>query len=71
MGFLGLGLEDPVPDTTTPWLFRESLVDAGLIDKLFERFSQHLRMKGYRARRPDNRCDACVGAKAAQQPGEE
>ena len=42
MRFLDLELEDPVPDATTIWLFREALVEAGLIDKLFERFGQHL-----------------------------
>lgn len=50
MRFLDLGLEDAVPDATTIWLFREALVEAGLIDKLFERFSQHLQAKGYLAR---------------------
>jgi IS5 family transposase len=39
-----------VPDATTIWLFREALVEAGLIDTLFDRFSQHLRVKGYIAR---------------------
>ena len=38
MRFLDLSLEDAVPDATTIWLFREALVEAGLIDKLFERF---------------------------------
>src|SRR5262249_34519559 len=42
MRFLDLELEDPVPDATTIWLFREALAQAGLIDKLFERFGQHL-----------------------------
>jgi transposase, IS5 family len=50
MRFLDLGLEDAVPDATTIWLFREALVEAGLIDKLFDRFSQYLRAKGYIAR---------------------
>ena len=50
MRFLDLGLEETVPDATTIWLFREALVEAGLIDKLFERFSQHLQAKGYLAR---------------------
>ena len=50
MRFLDLGLEDAVPDATTIWLFREALVEAGLIDQLFDRFSQHLRVKGYIAR---------------------
>ena len=50
MRFLDLGLEDAVPDATTIWLFREALVAAGLIDTLFDRFSQHLQAKGYIAR---------------------
>src|SRR5262245_27489686 len=48
--FLDLELEDPVPDATTIWLFREALAQAGLIDKLFERFGQHLEAEGYIAR---------------------
>ena len=48
--FLGLGIEDHIPDATTLWLFREALVKAGLIDKLFEGFSRHLEAKGYIAR---------------------
>src|SRR4030088_2548407 len=50
MRFLDLELEDPVPDATMIWLFREALAQAGLIDKLFERFGQHLEAKGYIAR---------------------
>src|SRR5262249_17290757 len=50
MHFLDLNLEDPVPDATTIWLFREALAQAGLIDKLFERFGQHLEAEGYIAR---------------------
>ncbi len=48
--FLGLGIEDGIPDGTTLWLFRETLAKAGLIEKLFERFGQHLEAKGYIAR---------------------
>jgi IS5 family transposase len=48
--FLGLGIEDGIPDGTTLWLFRETLAKAGLIEKLFERFGQHLETKGYIAR---------------------
>src|SRR5450755_3403749 len=48
--FLRLGMEDRIPDGTTLWLFRETLGKAGLIEKLFERFSQHLEAKGYIAR---------------------
>ncbi len=32
MRFLGLGLEDPVPDATTVWQYREQLVQAGVVD---------------------------------------
>ena len=48
--FLRLGIEDHIPDGTTLWLFRETLGKAGLIEKLFECFSQHLEAKGYIAR---------------------
>lgn len=50
MRFLDIDLRDPVPDATTIWLFREALVEAKLIDTLFERFSQHLSAKGFLAR---------------------
>ncbi len=50
MRFLGLSLEDPVPDATTIWLFREALVEAGAIDALFARFSRQLAAKGFHAR---------------------
>jgi transposase, IS5 family len=48
--FLGLGLEDGIPDGATLWLFREKLAQTGLIDALFERFDRHLNAKGYIAR---------------------
>ena len=48
--FLGLAIEDSIPDATTLWLFREKLARAGLIEKLFDRFDQHLAAKGYMAR---------------------
>jgi transposase, IS5 family len=48
--FLGLGFEDRIPDGTTLWLFREKLAKAGLVEKLFERFSRHLEAQGYIAR---------------------
>ena len=34
MRFLGLGLEDRVPDATTVWLYREQLVAAEVIEEL-------------------------------------
>ena len=48
--FLGLEFEDDIPDGTTLWVFREKLSQAGLVEKLFERFNQHLNAKGYIAR---------------------
>jgi IS5 family transposase len=44
--FLRLGIEYRIPDGTTLWLFRESLGNASLIEKLFERFGQHLDAEG-------------------------
>ncbi len=50
MRFLDLGLEDPVPDATTVWLYREALAKAGLVEKLFDAFNRHLEAKGFIAR---------------------
>lgn len=47
--FLGLGLDGRVPDATTVWLFRERLVRAKAIDKLFARFDAALTDRGYLA----------------------
>ena len=44
--FLQLGIENRIPDGTTLWLFREKLAAAGLIEKLFDRFDQHLGAQG-------------------------
>ena len=71
MRFLDLELEDPVPDATTIWLFREALAQAGLIDKLFERFGQHLEAEGYIARGGQIIDATIVGAQAAQHEGGE
>ena len=43
MRFLGLGLSDKVPDAKTIWLFREMLVRADAMAKLFARFEDGLR----------------------------
>ena len=48
--FLGLAIADSIRDATTLWLFREKLAKAGLIEKLFDRFDQHLAAKGETAR---------------------
>ena len=47
--FLGLGLEDTVPDAKTVWLYREQLAQAGAIESLFDDFDGHLKRQGYLA----------------------
>ena len=80
--FLRLGIEDSIPDATTLWLFREKLAQAGLIEKLFDRFDQHLAAQGYMARggqmidativpvpKQRNSRDENEAVKAGQTPG--
>jgi transposase, IS5 family len=50
MRFLGLQLEDRVPDGNSVWLFRERLKKAGLFEALFKGFHAQLAAKGYEAR---------------------
>ena len=50
MRFLGLGLEDAVPDAKTLWLYREALAKAGAVEELFDLFDGFLKIKGYLAR---------------------
>src|SRR5215211_5905723 len=49
MRFLGLGLEHPVPDAKTVWLFREQLTRARAIEGLFATFDAALKAEGYLA----------------------
>jgi len=49
MRFLDLGIEDPVPDAKTVWLYREKLAKAGMIKTLFDKFDAYLRDNGYLA----------------------
>jgi transposase, IS5 family len=49
MRFLGLGLQDRVPDAKTVWLYREALAKTGLIEVLFADFDSHLKQNGYLA----------------------
>jgi IS5 family transposase len=49
MRFLGLGIEDRVPDATTLWLYREALAKAGMVEHLFAQFDAYLREQGYLA----------------------
>jgi transposase, IS5 family len=49
MRFCGLSIADPVPDANTLWDFREALIRAGALDKLFERLDRAIREAGYLA----------------------
>src|SRR6195256_4477220 len=49
MRFLGLELEDTVPDAKTLWLYREALGKAGAVEELFDLFDGFLKDKGYLA----------------------
>lgn len=49
MRFLGLDLEDKVPDEKTLWSYREVLVQSKMIDRLFARFNAYLDKQGFSA----------------------
>ena len=49
MRFVGLKLEDAVPDAKTLWLYREALVKTGAMEELFDLFDSYLKAKGYLA----------------------
>ena len=51
MRFLDLPVECHVPDAKTLWLFRDHLVQQGLIQKLFKKFNRYLDREGYAARK--------------------
>lgn len=50
MRFLGLGLEDRVPDAKTVWLYCERLAQAGKVEALFNQFDGYLARQDYIAR---------------------
>ena len=51
MRFLGLGMEDAVPDEKTIWLFKDTLAKRKVSEKLFARFDYFLNQKGYAAKK--------------------
>lgn len=51
MRFLGLNLDDRVPDAKTVWLFREQLGECGLEKKVFAKFDRYLREQGFTAKK--------------------
>jgi len=66
MRFLGLGLEDPVPDAKTVWLYREALANAGVVESLFADFDKYLKDRGLPG---DGRADSgCHHRAGADQP---
>lgn len=50
MRFLGLDLHQRIPDAKTIWLFRETLAQAGVVEKLFKQFDTYLAAPGVQAR---------------------
>ncbi len=50
MRLLGLGIEAPVPDATTIWLFREELAKAEVIRDVLDKLNHHLDAKTFIAR---------------------
>ena len=63
MRFLGISLEDNVPDEKTLWAFREQLVQSKAIDKLFAKFDRYLSDIGYKAE-----CGSIVDASIVEVP---
>jgi IS5 family transposase len=49
MRFLGLELHDAVPDARTLWVFREKLIEAKAVEKLFAQFDAILNESGFEA----------------------
>ena len=44
--FVGLGVEDSVPDAKTVWVFRRRIQQAGIAEQLFHLFNDHLKREG-------------------------
>lgn len=49
MRFLGLGMDENVPDAKTIWLYRNKLAQGRWMDPLFEKFNRHLDKAGLKA----------------------
>jgi IS5 family transposase len=64
--FLGVSPEDPLPDHSTVWRFRERLIRHGLLDAIFEEILQGLDKRGLILRR-GTIVDASL-VKAARKP---
>ena len=68
--FLGLTPEGRIPDAKTVWLFREQLVQRGLIEPLFAAFSSQIEAAGYQARKGQI-VDASIVSAPKQRNGRE
>lgn len=81
--FLGLSLGEKVPDAKTIWLFRNTLTDADIMEKLFTQFNRMLEERGIithkgtivdatfvDAPRQRNTCDENEQIKSGKIPGE-
>jgi IS5 family transposase len=49
--FVGIGTEDTIPDEKTIWLFRETLTQKAVVEKLFDLFDRFLNEAGYNAKK--------------------
>lgn len=49
--FLGISDENDIPDEKTIWLFRETLTNKDVIEKLFDKFNTFLNEMGYKAKK--------------------
>lgn len=65
--FLGLGLEDDAPDHTTLCRFRNRLVEAGLVERLFAEFDKQMEERGLILKK-GTMLDATLVAAATARP---
>lgn len=66
--FLGLGLEDDAPDHTTLCRFRNRLIEAGLVERLFAEFDKQMEERGLVLKKGTMLDATLVGAAAARPP---
>jgi len=67
--FVGLGLEDEVPDHTTICRFRNRLIEAGLLEKLFAELDRQLEAAGVILKRGTMLDATLIETGAARPPG--
>lgn len=65
--FCGLSLEDDIPDHSTIWRFRERLVQAGLVEKLFDELQRQLEARNVVVKQ-GTLIDATLMQAAARRP---